>query len=142
MKRLDRAKKWYSECFTSASPILTPISGGVAMMVSPKQLLSVALGVGTVLDAKSNDNPIQPAMPRGQSILRRRNDPEEIYVYSSDDMIDLVIRNYGSVPLSEDLDPRIVDFLGSVFEAVMQRPYEYIDTSVTGDDGLCIIKHL
>lgn len=138
MARFGKLRSWYSECFISAAPVLTPVSGGIAMMVSPKQLLSAALGLGTLVEAQGDD--VMSAAPQKPAIFRRKDCPEEIYVYSSDDMIDLVIRNYGGASLTEDMDPKIIDFLGSVFEAVMSDPYSYIDRPLIGGDELCVVE--
>lgn len=142
-KRIAKIREWHANCFSSATPVITPLSGGFGMMVSPKQLLTAALGIGSLADAQSKQEPMGKPKPNPTAkIFRRKDAPEEIYVYSSDDMIDLVIRNYGSASLTEDLDPRVIDFLGSIFEAVMQDPYAYIDSSLIGGDELCVINTL
>lgn len=55
-----------------------------------------------------------------------RGKGEEVLVYTSD-TLELVIKNYGLVPLAADLPSEALEILGWYFDYLMEHPYEEID---------------
>lgn len=114
--RLRRLRKFSDQYYISCTPIPGLFSGGSLFMEAPTTAFSsVLLLLGFGASAKA---------PQGEP--SDKGEEEEVVVYTSD-TLDLVIKNYGVVPLVADFPYEAVDILGSYFEYLLEHPYEEID---------------